>query len=272
MNHKQNLHTHSTFSDGKDTPEELIIEALKRGFCGIGFSEHVFCARSSYALQMPVERTTAYQTEIRRLKEKYRGQIDVFCGMEYEMLAQTKAEGFDYLIGSAHYLDIDGRTVSVDTNLQQTLDCIRDNFGGDGMAYAKAYYENVSQLPQKGNFDILGHFDLVTKNNEKGSFVDAASKKYLDYAFDAIHALKGKIPLFEVNTGVISRGYRSFPYPQLDILREFKACGFGAVISSDCHNKDLLDHSFAEAEQLLLEAGFCSKYILTDKGFQEVRL
>lgn len=272
MQYKQNLHTHSIFSDGKDSPESLIQEALKRGFCGIGFSEHAFCARSGYALQMPVERTAQYQQEIRRLKEKYAGQIDVFCGLEYEMLADIPLDGFEYIIASAHYLDMDGRTVAVDTNVQQTLDCVRENFGGDGMAYAKAYYENIAHLPEKGNFDILAHFDLVTKNNEKANFVDADSKEYLDAAFEAVHALKGKIPFFEVNTGVISRGYRSFPYPQLDILKEFCKCGFGAVISSDCHNKDLLDHSFEEATQLLETAGFRSKYILTNEGFREVAL
>ena len=272
MEYKQNLHTHSTFSDGKDTPEELVLEAIKRGFQGIGFSEHVFCARSSYKFQMPVERTQDYQREVRRLKEKYKGIIDVFCGLEYEMLADVPAEGYDYLIGSAHYLDMDGKTVAVDTDLETTLNCVKENFGGDGMAYARRYYENILRLPEVGKFDILAHFDLVTKNNEKGNFVDANTKEYLDLAFGAIHGLQGEIPLFEVNTGVIIRGYRSFPYPQMDILKELKRCGFGAVISSDCHNKDHLDYFFQEAQQLLAEAGFVSKFVLTDEGFQEVKL
>lgn len=37
MYQKQNLHTHTCFCDGKDTPEELIQEALKRGFDSLGF-------------------------------------------------------------------------------------------------------------------------------------------------------------------------------------------------------------------------------------------
>ena len=37
----QNLHTHSTYCDGADTPEEMIETALEKGFTSIGFSGHV---------------------------------------------------------------------------------------------------------------------------------------------------------------------------------------------------------------------------------------
>ena len=90
--------------------------------------------------------------------------------------------------------------------------------------------------------------------------------------YEAIHALKGRIPFFEVNTGAIARGYRTSPYPDLDFLREFKRLGFGAVISSDCHNKSFLDHGFDMARELLESVGFRSKWILTNDGFVEVAL
>lgn len=53
--------------------------------------------------------------------------------------------------------------------------------------------EMVVEAIQKG-FDIIGHFDLITKNNEIGKFMDTSSKKYLNYGFEAIHTLNGKIP------------------------------------------------------------------------------
>ena len=39
-----NFHTHSTFSDGKNTPEELINYAIEKGFCSLGFSAGGFSA------------------------------------------------------------------------------------------------------------------------------------------------------------------------------------------------------------------------------------
>ena len=32
MKNLQNLHTHTTFGDGKDTPEEMVVEAINKGF------------------------------------------------------------------------------------------------------------------------------------------------------------------------------------------------------------------------------------------------
>jgi len=118
----------------------------------------------------------------------------------------------------------------------------------------------------------LGHFDILTKNNEVGKFIDTSSKEYLDLGLEAIHGLKGKIDIFEVNTGAISRGYKSTPYPQIEFLREFNRLDFGAVVTSDCHDKNCIDTAFDEAEQLLSSAGFKSKFILTENGFKEVVL
>ena len=40
MTAKTNYHMHTTFCDGKNTPEEMVQEALARGFTTIGFSSH----------------------------------------------------------------------------------------------------------------------------------------------------------------------------------------------------------------------------------------
>ena len=272
MNNKQNLHTHSTYVDGKDTPEEMLLEAIKRGFDAVGFSEHTFLPTSNLSKQMNEDGTELYKKEIKALKEKYRGIIDVFCGLEYESYSTVSPDGCDYLIGSVHYLDVNGKIVGFDKALAPTLDYVNEHFGGDGLKFAKAYFERVALLPEILDFDILGHFDVLVKNNEKGKFIDVNSKEYLDMGFSAIHALKGKIPLFEVNTGAISRGYTTAPYPQIDFLREFRELGFGAVITSDCHDKNFIDCYFEESRALLEAAGFKSRWILTDNGFVEVEL
>ena len=270
MKNKQNLHIHSTYADGKDQPEAMIQTAIERGFDSIGFSEHSYMEFSDYPHQMTVAKMADYIQEIRALQNKYADQIEIFCGLEYEMYSTVPTEGMDYLIGSVHYLDVRGQIVGFDRGLPETLAYIDKHFGGDGMAFSKQYFETVARLLEKGKFDIIGHFDLNTKNNQQGGFVDTSSKEYLQAGVEAIHALKGKIPLFEVNTGAISRGYRTNPYPQMDFLREFNRCGFGAVITSDCHDRNFIDCFFEEAEEMLRTAGFRSKWILTGDGFKEV--
>ena len=272
MNIKQNLHTHTTYVDGKDTPEEMVLTAIERGFDSIGFSEHACNPTSMFPNQLTSEKAKLYKAEIKELKQKYKGKIDIYCGLEFDFYSNTELVGLDYLIGSVHYLDFNGEIVSFDGGLKGTLDYVNKYFGGDGIAFAKKYFETVTRLPEKGKFDIIGHFDLLTKNNDLGGFIDTSSKDYLSLGMEAIHALRGKIGLFEVNTGAISRGYKSFPYPQMEFLKEFNRLGFGAVITSDCHDREFLDCFFDEAEQLLLAAGFKSKFVLTEKGFSEVLL
>ncbi len=271
MYKKQNLHTHSTYCDGKDTPEEMVRAAIEHGFDSLGFSTHSYhpYMRTN---RLSAESEAAYKKEINLLKEKYRGQIDIYLGIEYEICSEHKLEGLDYAIGAAHYINTCDGFVTFDVGAEGTQKYVDKYFGGDGLAFSKAYYETVATIPEKGNFDILAHFDLITKNNETLSFIDTSSEEYKKYGFEAIDALVGKIPFFEVNTGAIARGYRTSPYPSLEFLKEFKNRGFGAVITSDCHNKDYLDCHFDEARELLIAAGFKSKFILTKNGFEETSL
>ena len=138
--------------------------------------------------------------------------------------------------------------------------------------YAKEYYKLLASLPEYGDFDIIGHFDIITKHIDVKDFFDVTSKEYISAAVEAAEVLKGKIPFFEVNTGAVARGYRKTAYPTFEVAKELKRLGFGAVITSDCHNADLLDFKFDEAEEFLKECGFKERYILTEDGFKAVAL
>ena len=271
MKYYQNLHTHSTYCDGKDSIEGMIQKAIGLGFDSVGFSGHSYMF---YAPDhsMSLTGTEEYKKEVRAMKEKYKGQIDIFCGLEFDMYSEIDLSGYDYMIGTAHYLLIDGKHVGFDRTAPVVAGIINDYFGGDGMKYAKAYYETLAQLPNFAKTDILGHADLICKFSEKENFFDVDSPVYQKYALDALDALTGKIPFFEVNTGAISRGYRTTPYPHPFILKYLKEHGWGACISSDCHDGNFLKQSFDDSAELLKSAGFKEIYILKDTGFEAVGL
>ena len=140
------------------------------------------------------------------------------------------------------------------------------------MKYAKAYYEALASLPEYGDFDIIGHLDIITKHAEREDFFPAASEEYREYALRAVQALKGKIPFFEVNTGAVARGYRTRPYPAPFILHELRKQGFQPVITSDCHDVTKIDCAFVQAEKLLMDCGFTHRYVLTKNGFVPIKL
>ncbi|MBQ9747429.1 MAG: histidinol-phosphatase HisJ family protein [Clostridia bacterium] len=265
----QNLHTHSTYCDGKDKPEEMILSAIEQGFDSVGFSGHSYMFYSP-SHSMSIEGTEEYKREVRALKEKYRDKLDIFCGLEFDMYSEIEMTGYDYVIGAAHYLKIGDEYVGFDRTADVVEGIIRDYFGGDGMKYAKMYYETLSELPKYVKSDILGHIDLICKFAETHNFFDWESKEYNRYLLGAIDALTGKIPFFEVNTGAVARGYRKTPYTTHAMLKELKARGWGATISSDCHDRRYLKQSFGEAAEMLKAAGFKEIYVLKASGFEAV--
>lgn len=264
MEYKQNLHTHSTFCDGKDTPVEMILTALEKGFHSIGFSAH---STTTSPFSMSAENAAVYLPAIRALKEAYKDRIDIFCGLEFDVFTGVLQEGYDYVIGSIHYIDTEVGLVGFDQSQEVVSNIIHTHFGGDGMAYAKQYYRQLAELPSFGKFDILGHFDIIAKHCENIQFFDMDSKEYRTWAVEAAEAIAGKIPFFEVNTGAISRGYRTTPYPDPFIIKELKRLGFGAVITSDCHDRNHLDCWREEAKELLKSCGFKEHYVLKPTGW-----
>ena len=272
MGYKQCLHTHSNLCDGKDSLEEMVLAAIEKGFDSIGFSGHSFvdiCADFS----MNEEKTAVYKAEIVRLQQVYGDQIKIFCGLEKDNYTTVSTEGYDYLLGSVHLIRHEKGMIFVDWSADRTRETIEHFFDGDGIAYAKYYFAAMEALPDYGNFDIIAHFDLLTKFCEKEpDLIDTQCDEYRAAATKAAEALVGKVKYFEVNSGAISRGYRTTPYPDPYIINEMKRLGFCAIISSDCHDRNFLDCGYDEAKRLLKEAGFTEHYVLKDEGFVAIPL
>ena len=120
MNPIQNLYTHTTFCDGVNTVEQMIKSAIDKNFKSIGFSSHSY---TTYSAQytMPIEKTNEYKSEVRRLKEKYKGIIDVFLGLELDAYSDVDQSGYDYIIGSLHCLKMGEELVGFDRSAQSLL-------------------------------------------------------------------------------------------------------------------------------------------------------
>ena len=270
MKYLQNLHTHTTYCDGKNTAEEMVQRAIELGFTSLGFSGHAPMPASIPAdYAMTAEDVPKYKAEVLALREKYADKIEIFLGAEFDAYSEMDLSGLDYLIGSVHYIKRhDGSIVDFDLSPDVVKGIINDVYGGCGMQFAKEYYEEMARLPERIVPDIVGHFDIVTKTAEINPFIDMESKEYKNYALEALHAISDKCRLFEVNTGAMPRGYRTAPYPAPFILKEIKELGLGVVISSDCHYAHSLDAHFDTAAELIKSAGFSEVYLLTKDGFK----
>lgn len=268
----QNLHTHSTFCDGKHTPEQMVQFAISKGFSSLGFSSHSCSWRPDRDKSVWLAKNEEYRREILRLREVYRDSLDIFLGLEVESGVDLDLTPYDYTIGAVHLLHKNGEYFGVDSSLDITEDAILRHFGGSAIDYAVEYFHRVAQIPTTGKYDILAHFDLITKFEERKHLFDTEDPRYLRSAIEAIDAIEGKIPFFEVNTGAIGRGYRTSPYPSIPLLKEFKRRKFGVLVTTDCHNGEFLDCAYQSSVELLREVGFKERFILTKDGFVPIAL
>lgn len=248
-----NLHTHTCFCDGKDEPEEMVKKAIDLGFSVLGFSGHEYSINDE-EFCMSKENTLRYRREVLRLKEAYRGQIDIYLGVERDYLGEGDDYPYDYIIGSVHYaIAEDGTPVCVDKSEQDMVQDVEKYFGGDYRAYVESYYSLVADVVRKTGCDIVGHFDLVTKFNEGCKYFDEESGWYKAAALSALRAVldSEKKPIIEINTGAMARGYRSEPYPADFILWEIAKSDCPVILGSDCHDKEQLDFGFKELSEFL---------------------
>ena len=270
----QNLHTHTVFGDGKHTAEEMALGAISSGCASLGFSEHSPLPPSADpdGWSMAAEEVSAYRAEVLRLREAYRGRLEVFLGLELDADSPPPGEAYDYMIGSVHGVWKDGVCLSVDESPEAFQRSAREHFGGDYFAFAEAYFRREAEFLPGCGCQVAGHFDLVTKFNEGGRLFDESAPRYRRAALEALEAAMEGDVIFEINTGAISRGYRTAPYPATFLLRAIRENGGRVCITSDCHHKDTVTCGFREAAALAEACGFREAWVLTGDGFQAVGL
>ena len=256
-------HTHSLYSDGKSSLEEMVLSAIEKGCAEIGFSDH---APMPFDCEWSVkaERIDKYKKEVSLLKEKYKGKIKIYLGIEQDYFS-VPAQGYDYIIGSVHFVYKNGEYLPVDISAQGVKEFVDKHYNGDAYEYCKDYFNLVKDICRVTKCQIIGHFDLVTKFNEVLPMIDITDKRYVSLVDDALNVLLKEDAVFEVNTGAISRGYRTSPYPDDLTLDKIAKSGKPFVITSDTHHKDTVTFNFIEQREALEKKGY--KYI---KSLEEI--
>lgn len=236
-------HIHTTFSDGKNTPEEMVIAAIEMGIAEIGFSDHSYTFfDESYCIKR--DKIAEYKREIARLKAKYKDKIKILCGVEQDFYSTESVSGYDYAIGSVHYVKKGDKYLAVDESEQDFVKTVKDFFNGNYYEFAKAYFDTVAGFSERKEIAIIGHFDLVSKFNEKGKLFDETDERYVSSWKAAADKLIAADKTFEINTGAIARGYRTEPYPSDEIKAYIKGKGGKFIFSSDSHAKETICFGF----------------------------
>ncbi|MCR4734555.1 MAG: histidinol-phosphatase [Treponema sp.] len=277
---KINLHTHSTFCDGKNSAEEMLIAAIKKGFSALGFSSHCFhplnpefYTPEDSLWHIPSENIKAYTKEICRLKEKYSKQIKVYLGFEADYFESPEFGSAipdknayslynpDYLIGALHFVNTDKGFYTVDHHaeiVKENLIKLYSKSKGqiDGQKAVCDYFEAERQMLKKGNFDILAHPDLIRKRNGLINFFDENESWYKEEVKATVKEIVRAGGTVEINTGAIARGAMDDFYPSEYFLQLLHDAGVPICINSDAHRTDDLDCAFERAALAAKKVGY----------------
>jgi len=266
---RSNVHTHTNFSDGRDSVEQMVEAAIERGFTSLGFSDHGALSVDAAAMR----NEAAYRDAVRNAKEKYADRIEIALGYEHDFAAEhADLSHYEYLIESVHFLHKNGEYRPIDSSKAKLQAAIDELYGGDAVAMSVDYFASVCRSIEQYRPDVVGHIGLVTKFNEDGQMIDANHPAYREAAMSAFECAVKHDTIVEINTGAMSRGYRSAPYPTLDELKHLHQLGGRITITSDCHRAEWIDFAFPQAVELAKNAGFKSVWLWEKGAFAEKEL
>lgn len=262
-------HVHTEYSDDSLYPmEEVVKDAFRLGLDEICFTDHVDYGikpdwdgpepivwrrgGSGEPDKIPLANVDypRYEAEIRKLQEKYRGQITLRMGLEFGMQVHTiplyeklfARYPFDFILLSVHQVE-DKEFWNQDFQRGHT----REEFN-------RRYYEELLALVRRyRHYSVLAHPDLITRYDSAGPWPFEKLRPILTEILKTVIA-DGKG--IEVNTSCHRYGLKDLT-PSRDILRLYRELG-GTVltIGSDSHKKEHLGAFIRETMDELKEMGF----------------
>lgn len=260
-----NYHTHSRWCDGEGEIAEVIDAAIAADLAQIGITSHApvpFTA--TYAL--PMADLRAYREEVLRLREAYRGRIDVLLGLEIDALPELREFnqrevldlGFDFTVGSIHFVRTlpDGQPWPLDASAELFERLLHERFAGNIRQLSEEYYQLVATLADYPGVDIIGHMDRgVRLWNGSGQFFDEAQPWYREQIDATLRALGEAGKIVELSTGGWRRGL-SDPWPSAWVVRRCRELGIRMTINSDSHHPSQIAYDYDRALALLQGAGY----------------
>ncbi len=261
---------------------EILEAAVAAGYHTFGVSEHA--PRSEDRLIYATERAKGFdiarlQTDFRAYAEaitplagEFSDRLTVLRGFEaevvptrsyrQEMLGHRRRFGFDYMVGSVHYVDevsIDGPKADFEAVLAQA---------GGLEALAVRYYESVAEMVDALRPDVVGHLDLIRRNAPLNAALDTPPIRKA--AARALEAAREHRCILDLNTAGWRKGLGS-PYPAPWLLRWANEMEVGFCFGDDSHGPGQVGEGVDRAREYLLENGVGTVTVLTRDDGEVVR-
>jgi histidinol-phosphatase (PHP family) len=260
-----NYHCHSRFDDGHGELEEYVQAAVQKGLRTLGFSGHA-PVPFPCSWTIPSRLLPEYLDTARKLQDAYRDTLELLIGLEVDYIpemmspasAQIRALNLDFTVGSVHFVErlANGELWTADGPAEELEQGVAESFGGDMRKAVEEYYRRMAAMVATAPPDIIGHFDVIKKNNRGGRYFSEQEPWYRSAVGRTLDAVAASACILEINTGGIVRGTSGALYPSLWILSECHRRQIPVMINSDAHLPEQLDGYYGEAVSILREIGF----------------
>lgn len=265
------FHTHSRFCDGTAEPAVMLQTAVEKNLRAYGFSSHAPVPFETTWTMRP-ERLHEYVRTIQELKAS--APIPVYLGLEIDFIPGVTGPDapmfadlpLDYQLASVHFLGEDTTRGSywwtVDDSDAVFARGLHEIFNDDIRDLVERYYARIRELVCNESFDVLGHLDLIKKNNADSKYFSEDAPWYRDAVEETLEAIAASGRIMEVNTGGIARNKINALYPSDWILKRAATLNIPVVLNSDCHKPDQIAALFSESAAKLLTFGFRELHVL----------
>jgi len=242
-------HVHTSLCNhARGSMETYIRRAVAIGLNDICFLDHLTIQPSETNLSMAPGEVPFYFQALQRLKQRYKGVINIRIGLEIdfnptyidlfqEIIARFS---FDVIGGSLHFPG--------DLNIVSRSSSWKKGLGDTDDAY-NLYLEHLKKMLDYDYFDVVCHLDLIKKFGRKPATP-------LGQEFDDILSMiKRKHLTVEINTSGFNHPAEEL-YPSFDIIRNCHKHGIGITLGSDAHQPDQVGQHYDRVLPLLRSAGY----------------
>lgn len=272
-------HTHTDFSDGINTLDEMLAQAVRLGWKEIGISDHLMVHKNfKKSIVWPLIESTGkpeiyyqgfdeilhlyqqHSQKIRETAEKY--PIKVYVGYEVDFFNYTgwlaefkdfiKQVDHDYLVSGNHFfMSEDGLAVTDIYLYEKSEEADNEKIFE---AYLRHHYQVVGEAVKSGLFSFLAHLDYARRSKLHANFPMMEERLFV------AKALKETNTPCEVST----KGLRRIGdfYPEEPILKELIKQNIPLLISDDAHRIEELGMGFDKAEERLKSLGSKNRWHL----------
>ncbi|KAI0037012.1 Polymerase/histidinol phosphatase-like protein [Vararia minispora EC-137] len=258
--------------------EDVVLEAIRRGFDTFCLTEHVpryrtddlYPEEKDTSLEELAQQFDSFIVEAHRLKNQYASKIQLLVGLETEHITFMdlgrlsdllhRYEGrVDLLVGSVHH--VCGVPIDFDRpTFERCLACITLPSPIDGVSpersrmetYLESYFDAQYEVLKRFHPEIVGHVDLCRlymPTLDFRSYGSAWEKLKRNVLFAV-----GYGALFEANAAALRKGWDA-SYPGRDVLEFILEHGGRLALSDDSHGPHAVGLNYIRMREYLLGAG-----------------